>query len=69
MKKTTNKNRTYEAPQLTAVTFKVEQGFATSGFSSPFVHQQDYSEAVTTFGRSGYGDATVENGNQQSWGF
>ena len=64
MKKTTNKNKTYEAPQLTAVTFKVEQGFATSGFSSLFTHQQD---EATTFGRSGYGDATVENGNQQSW--
>ena len=61
MKKTTNKNKTYEAPQLTAVTFKVEQGFATSGFSSLFIHQQDgYAEEATTFGRSGYGDATVE---------
>ncbi len=30
MKKTTNKKKTYEAPQLTAVTFKVERGYANS---------------------------------------
>ena len=63
MKKTTNKNKTYEAPQLTAVTFKVEQGFATSGLSSLFTHQQDdYAEDVTTFSRDGYGSAA-----EQSW--
>ena len=63
MKKTTNKNRTYEAPQLIAVTFKVEQGFATSGMRSLFTHHDDVlnEDVNTTFGRTGYGTAEGES--------
>ena len=62
MKKTTNKNRTYEAPQWTVVSFKVEQGFATSGTPSLFVHRDEFDQDVnTTFGRTGYGTAEGES--------
>ena len=71
MKDSTNEKKTYEPPQLTVVSFKVEQGFATSGMSSLFVHSDEEDEfeqdVNTTFGRTGYGSATNENGNQQSW--
>lgn len=64
----TIKNKPYEAPQLTAVTFKVEAGFSASGdMRSLFTFQNvndEYEE--TTFGRSGYGNA-AENDHQQSW--
>ena len=68
MKKTTNKNKTYEAPQLTAVTFKVERGYAFSDLNSSFIHQ-DANQHVenTTFGRSTYGEATEVSNTQQSW--
>ena len=64
MKKTTNKNKTYEAPQLTVVSFKVEQGFAGSG--SYFTHKKEFGQEVgTTFDRTGYGQES--GSNQQSW--
>lgn len=59
---TTTEKKSYEAPQLTVVTFKVEQGFAESGVASIFMHHDDVldQEVNTTFGRSGYGSATEE---------
>lgn len=62
------KNKPYESPQLTAVSFKVEAGFtASAGMRSLFTFQKPNDEyEATTFGRSGYGNA-AENGNQQSW--
>ena len=70
MKDLTNEKRLYEPPLLTVVSFKVEQGFAASDMSSLFVHSDEDEldqDVNTTFGRTGYGSATNENGNQQSW--
>lgn len=68
MKDSPNEKKTYAPPQLTVVTFKMEQGFATSGMRTLFVHRDEFDQDVnTTFGRTGYGSATNENGNQQSW--
>ena len=65
---TTTEKKTYETPQLTVVSFKVERGFALSGVASYFTHLDEYDQEVgTTFGRSSYGSATEDNGNQQSW--
>lgn len=65
---TTIEKKTYETPQLTVVSFKVERGFALSGVASYFTHLDEYDQEVgTTFGRSSYGSATEDNGNQQSW--
>lgn len=66
MKKTTIKNKPYESPQLTAVTFKVEEGFSGSDMRSLFTIQTVNDEyEATTFGRTGYGQESVSN--QQSW--
>ena len=65
---TTTEKKTYETPQLTVVSFKVERGFALSGVASYFTHLDEYDQEVgTTFGRSSYGSATEDNGTQQSW--
>ncbi len=66
MKELSNKNKSYEAPQITAVTFKVEQGFATSGLTSLFVHQQQEDFEDVTFSRDGYGSA-AETGYFDTW--
>ena len=51
----------YQPPRLTVVTFKMEQGFATSGVASYFMHLDEFDQEVgTTFGRNGYGSATEE---------
>ena len=68
MKKTTIKNKPYESPQLTAVTFKVEAGFTASNeMNSLFTIQtlNDEYEA-TTFSRNTYGDA-AEQSNTGTW--
>ncbi len=68
MKDSPNEKKNYEAPLLTVVTFKVEKGYAESGIASYFMHLNEYDQEVgTTFGRSSYGSATEDNGNQQSW--
>ena len=66
---TTTEKKSYEAPQLTVVSFKVEHGYTTSCHASIFMHHDDVldQEVNTTFGRSSYGSATEDNGNQQSW--
>lgn len=65
--KKTNKKKIYEAPGLTAVTFKTEKGYAESGVRTLFVHHEESEEVNTTFGRSSYGEATAESNTQQSW--
>ena len=60
------KNKVYDAPALTVVTFKMEQGFATSGMRTLFVHRDEFDQDVnTTFGRTGYGQESESN--QQTW--
>ena len=69
MKDSPNEKKTYAPPQLTVVSFKVEQGFttsATSGMRSLFVHRNELDQDVnTTFGRTGYGRESESN--QQTW--
>ena len=64
MKKIENK-KSYLAPQLTAVSFKSERGFAASpSFSTfNFWSQSDYNESEQMGLRSGWGD-----NNNSFWG-
>lgn len=64
MKELSNKNKSYEAPQLTVVTFKVEQGFAESTFSSlvgAFRLNNSWSDVG---GNAWDGSGTSEGGNR-----
>lgn len=66
MKKIENK-KSYLAPQLTAVSFKSERGFAASGgeFSTFVVWGQSSNDESERMGlRSGWGD----NSNNSFWG-
>ena len=54
------KKRAYEAPQLTAVTFKVEQGFAFSQFTIGRPPIDEIEDAI-------YGMQDYEVENEQHW--
>lgn len=56
MKDLTKDKRPYEAPQLTVVSFKVEQGYAFSGVSS----------SRNSYGNGG-DDPNDQSGNNQTW--
>ncbi len=65
----TIKNKPYESPQLTAVTFKVEEGFAVSGDTRLFFTFQTVNDEYeeTTFGRKTYGDAAEQSNTAGTW--
>lgn len=58
MKDSPNEKKTYEPPQLTVVTFKMEQGFTASQFSIGRTPIDDMNEIY------GMQDYQVENGQQ-----